>query len=299
MKLSLAGMLFLLIIFVSSSDHPLDSIQQQPAIPPAISPQIPEKITFCDEEVPVQYFDVYESLERELIVNTYFHSQTLMNIKRANRYFPEIVPILRQNNIPEDFKYLAVAESGFSYVVSPAGATGFWQLMENTAKEKGLEINDQVDERYHTEKATLAACKYFKDSYAKYNNWTMVAASYNAGRAGIDRQIERQGVYDYYDLLLFEETARYIFRILAIKLIMENPQEYGFIISESEHYDPIPYHSVSISGNIEDMGAFAKEHGTNYKLLKMFNPWLRDNKLINTKQKTYEIRIPDTRKLSK
>jgi membrane-bound lytic murein transglycosylase D len=261
------------------------------------SPFLPESISFCGEDVPLQYFDVHESLERELIVNMYFHSQTLLSLKRASRYFPAIEPILKKYNIPDDFKYLAIAENGFSYITSPAGAVGFWQILEGTGKEYGLEINEEVDERYHTEKATEVACKFLLDSYRVYNNWTMVAATYNAGRKGIERQVERQGESNYYDLLLNEETARYLFRILAVKAIFENPEIYGFEIPEEERYAPIPHNLITISGPINDMGTFAKEHGTNYKLLKMLNPWLRDIKLSNTMQKEYIIKIPTSRSI--
>jgi membrane-bound lytic murein transglycosylase D len=259
------------------------------------SPYLPESISFCSEVVPLQHFDVLESLERELIVNMYFHSQTLLSLKRASRYFPTIEPILKKNNVPDDFKYLAVAENGFSYITSPAGAVGFWQILEGTGKEYGLEINEEVDERYNLEKATEVACKFFLDSYKIYQNWTMVAASYNAGRKGIERQVDRQGETSYYDLLLNEETARYVFRILAVKAIFENPQAYGFEIPPQERYAPIPHNLITISYPIADMGLFAKEHGTNYKMLKMLNPWLRDTKLSNTLQKEYLIKIPSSR----
>jgi hypothetical protein len=263
------------------------------------SPYIPDNINFCGEPVPIEYFDVYESLERELIINMYFHSQTLLTLKKASRFFPAIEPILDKNNIPEDFKYLAVVESGFSFIVSPAGATGFWQILEATGKEYGLEINDEVDERYHLEKATDAACQFLLDSYKVYTNWTMVAASYNAGRKGIERQIGRQGQTDYYDLLLNEETARYVFRILALKIIFEHPENYGFDVPDEERYKPIPHTLVTVSGSIEDMGDFAKTNQTNYKLLKILNPWLRDTKLTNTSQKEYIIQIPTSRTIDK
>ncbi len=263
------------------------------------SPFVPENISFCNEAVPIQYFDVYESLERELISNMYFHSQTLLSLKRASRYFPEIEPVLKKYNIPDDFKYLAVAENGFSYITSPAGAVGFWQILEGTGKEYGLEINDEVDERYHLEKATGVACKFLLDSYKIYKNWAMVAASYNAGRKGIERQVDRQGETSYYDLLLNEETARYVFRILALKLIFENPPAYGFDLPAEERYAPISHTVITISGPISDMGAFAKEHETNYKLLKTLNPWLRDTKLSNTALKEYIIKIPTSRTIQR
>lgn len=263
---------------------------------PAVSPFIPDKLEFCGEPVPLNNYDVFESLEREMLVNTYYHSQTILFIKKANRYFPVIEPILKENNIPDDFKYLAVAESGLANVVSPAEATGFWQLLKSTAGDYGLEINDEVDERYHLEKSTEAACKFLQDSYKKYENWTLVAGSYNVGRRGIDRQIERQGENVYYNLLFNEETARYIFRILAIKLVLSDPLTYGFDIKQDELYKPISYKVLTINESLPDIGEFAREHKTNYKLLKYLNPWLRDNKLTNSKRKEYTIKIPTSRK---
>ncbi len=181
--------------------------------------KIPENLEFAGERVPVENFDTREALDMELLINTYWHSQTFLNIKKANRYFPVIEKILGENDIPDDFKYLAIVESGLSNAVSPRQAVGFWQLLEATARENGLEVSKEVDERYHLEKSTSAACKFFRESYAKYGNWTMAAASFNAGVRGIDRQIERQKQGNYYDLLLADETARYIFRILALKLV--------------------------------------------------------------------------------
>jgi membrane-bound lytic murein transglycosylase D len=263
---------------------------------PAVSPYIPDKLEFCGEPVPLKNFDVFESLEREMLVNTYYHSQTILFIKKANRYFPIIEPILKENNIPDDFKYLAVAESGLANVVSPAQASGFWQLLESTANDYGLEVNEEVDERYHLEKSTEAACKFLQDSYNMYENWTLVAASYNVGRKGIDRQIDRQGEHDYYNLLFNEETSRYIFRILAIKLVLSDPTTYGFDINPDELYNPISYEELTIDESIPDIGEFAREHGTNYKLLKYSNPWLRENKLTNSRRKEYTIKIPISRK---
>jgi hypothetical protein len=253
---------------------------------------VPEQIAFAGEEVPLGYFDVYEALDRELLSNTFFHSQTIRMIKMANRYFPQIEPILAEEGIPDDFKYLAIAESNLTNAVSPAGAVGFWQLLKGTGHDYGLEINNEVDERYHLEKSTVVACRYIKESYENYQNWTLAAASYNAGRRGIDRQLDRQKETDYYDLLLNEETARYIFRILAFKLIMEDPASYGFHLSAQDMYHPIPYDVVTVDGPVPDFSEFAKAHNTNYKMLKYLNPWLRDNNLTNSQGKTYEIRVP-------
>ncbi len=257
--------------------------------------EIPDTLYFAGELVPVQYFDVREALDRELLSNTYFHSQTIRLIKLAHRYFSDIEPILKRYGVPDDFKYLAVAESGLANVVSPAGAVGFWQIRKGTGQDYGLEINSEVDERYHLEKATEVACKYIIESYERYKTWTMAAASYNTGRRGIDRQIARQKQDDYYELLLNEETARYIFRILAFKLIFEDPASYGFHISEADMYDPYQYKTVVVDSSVNDFADFAALYDTNYKLLKLLNPWLRDTTLTIRSNKTYEIRIPTER----
>jgi hypothetical protein len=254
--------------------------------------QIPDKIDFAGEQVPVNYFDVKEGLERELLVNSYWHSQTLLLIKRANRYLSLIEPILKKNNIPDDFKYLALAESGFANVRSPAGALGFWQFMPTTGKQYGLEINKEIDERYNLEKSTEAACRLLSDSYKDFGNWTMVAASYNCGRAGLNNQIRRQYSKNYYDLLLNDETGRYIYRIIALKLIIGDPAKYGFTLSDNELYQPIPVKSVNVSEPIKDLALFAFRNGTNYKILKLLNPWLLNNFLTNIEKKTYMIKIP-------
>lgn len=253
---------------------------------------IPEKLEFAGEKVPVDQVDVRESLDREILVNTYFQSQTLLYIKRANRYFPEIERLLKKYDIPEDFKYLAVAESGLTQAVSPMKAVGFWQLLEGTAREYGLEVNNEVDERYHIERATEAACKYLKQSYKKYGNWTMAAASYNAGRSGIDRQIHRQRETDYYDLLLNEETARYLYRILSYKLILSNPSDYGFFVGKNDLYPEIPCFEVTIDGRVESFSEFSKRYDISYKILKWLNPWLREEFLTNRNAMNYFVKIP-------
>lgn len=255
--------------------------------------QTPENISFGNELVPLNRWDVQESLDRELLVNTYWQSQTLLFLKRSNRYFPIIEPILKENNVPDDFKYLALIESGFMPTVkSPAGAVGIWQFMSGTAQDYGLEINAEVDERYNIEKSTHAACNYLKDSYRKYGSWTMVAASYNAGRRFIDKQLKMQDAGNYYDLLLGEETGRYVFRILAIKMIMENPEEYGFKFRKTDLYSEIPTRKIKINSAVTDFAVFAKENGVNYKVLKYFNPWLRREFLTNKYKKEYEITLP-------
>ena len=254
---------------------------------------IPDRVSFAGEPVPLDLFDVKEALDRELLSNTYFHSQTIRLIKLANRYFPQIEPVLKKNLVPDDFKYLALAESGLSQAVSPAKAVGFWQLMKGTALEYGLEVGSEVDERYHVAKSTEVACQYLIDSYKKYGNWTMTAASYNAGRRGMDRQIDRQKKENYYDLLLNEEKARYLFRVVAFKLIFEDPSAYGFTISKKDLYPVIPVYPLEVDSTIADYSEFAGAYGCNYKILKYLNPWLRDTKLTNPSHKKYEILLPE------
>jgi len=254
---------------------------------------IPDSVSFAGEPMPLHRFDVRESLDRELLVNSYFHSQTLRLIKLAPRYFSVIEPILEEKGIPDDFKYLAVAESGLNpSAVSPARAIGFWQFMQGTARDYGLEVSNEVDERYHVEKSTYAACDYLLDAYEKYGSWTLVAASYNAGMRGIDRQLERQKADDYYNLLLVTETGRYVFRIAALKLIMKNPAAYNLIVPEEEKYPIIPTKEIEVAGPVLDFADFAHAHDINYKLLKDFNPWLRQAYLTNSLGKTYTIKIP-------
>lgn len=253
---------------------------------------IPENLNFASEKVPIHDFDVRERLDRELLINTYWQSQTLLLHKRANRWFPVIEPILKRNGIPDDFKYLALIESGLTNVISPAGATGFWQLIESTAKNYGLEVSEEVDERYSVEKSTEAACKYLKEAYKEYGNWTLAAASYNMGIGGINKQINRQKVKNYYDLLLNEETARYVFRILAIKEIITNPKNYGFHIRKKDLYPPIPVNYITVDSTINDLADYALEQKVNYKLLKLLNPWLRQASLSNKEKKKYRIAFP-------
>ncbi len=257
-----------------------------------VTPYIPSSLSFCGEEVPMDNYEVKERIEREFIVNSYRHSSTLLYIKRANRWFPIIEKILDKNNIPEDFKFLAVAESGLDNVTSPAGAKGYWQFIKSAGKRYGLEINSEVDERYHLEKATEAACKYFKEGYDKYGSWTLAAASYNRGMNGITKQLNKQKTNNYYNLVLGEETSRYIARIVTLKAIMENPELYGFRIKDEELYPELETYTVKVKSNVTDLADFAKKHGINYKILKMYNPWLRDNLLKNKNNKTYSIKIP-------
>lgn len=254
--------------------------------------KLPEEVTFAGEKMPLEYFDTRESLERELLTSAYRHSSTILIIKRANRYHPVIEKILQKNHIPEDFKYLVAAESEYSNAVSPAGAKGFWQIMQSTGREYGLEINSVVDERYNIEKSTQFACDYFRKSYEKYGNWTLAAASYNSGRSSIDEQINIQRQNNYYDLLLTEETARYIFRVVAYKLIITDPETYGFTIAEDQLYPELRYYEVKVDSAISDFSEFAESYGTNYKLLKYLNPWLRKPYFTPKPGKEYYIKIP-------
>ncbi|MCK9398850.1 MAG: lytic transglycosylase domain-containing protein [Bacteroidales bacterium] len=252
---------------------------------------IPDSATFAGEPVPMDIFYVREQFDRELTVNTYWHSSTILNIKRAARWFPVIVPILAKNGIPEDFKYLAIIESGLLNVVSPSGATGFWQFLEKTGKEYGLTINKEVDERYHVAKATEAACAYLNKSYIKFGNWTLVASSYNAGQGRIDETIDKQQVRSYYHMFLSDETSRFVFRILAIKSIYENPVKYGFKIAPGDLYGPLDVKTLKVKESIDDLPAFAREHKTTYRMLKELNPWLRSDKLT-VRGEEFEIALP-------
>jgi membrane-bound lytic murein transglycosylase D len=254
--------------------------------------KLPGNVTFAGEKMPLENFDTRESLERELLTSAYRHSSTILIIKRANRYLPVIEKILKENNIPDDFKYLAAAESEYSNMISPVGATGFWQIMEATGKEEGMEINSVVDERYDIEKSTQFACRYFRKSYEKYGNWTLAAASYNGGRAAIDEQLKIQKQDNYYDLLLTDETARYIFRAVAYMLVISDPDNYGFAIEKNELYPPLIYYEVKVDTAITDFSEFSEQYGTNYKLLKILNPWLRKPYLTPKQGKTYILKIP-------
>lgn len=253
--------------------------------------EIPVNISFAGEKVPINDFDVKERLDRELLVNTYWQSQTLLLHKRANRWFPIIEPILKQNNVPDDFKYLALAESGLMNVISPSGAVGYWQFLEATAKKYGLEINTEVDERYHVEKSTEAACRYFLEAYNKFGNWTLAASSYNMGITGIEKQIEKQKVNSYYDLFLNDETYRYIFRALALKEIITNPLKYGFLFKKTDLYYSLPTYTIVTDSSISNLIDFAEEYNTNYNILKSLNPWLRQDQLTNPRRKKYALKI--------
>ena len=256
------------------------------------SPVIPESLYFSGERVPLEIYHVFERLDRELMVNMYWQSNILLLMKRANRYFPIIEPILEAYGVPNDMKFLALAESGFTSGVSPAGAAGFWQFLRATGIQQGLEINNEVDERYHLEKATSAAARYLRAKYELFGSWTLAAAAYNTGRGNIARHIRNQEVTDYYQMHLPEETMRYVFRILALKTIFEDPLTYGIMLRAEDLYPPIPVRRVVVDTAITNLFAFAREQGTTYQQLKALNPWLRSNHLPNRTGRRYEISIP-------
>lgn len=296
--------LITVVIFLSSSVTAPMSISPEPSSSTASSASqdvgfsvsgapIPTYMEFAGEAVPLDDWDVRERLDRELLVNTYWHSNTIRLLKLANRYFPTIERILRENGVPEDFKYVALVESGLLNVGSPAGAKGYWQFLKSTGQEYGLIINSEVDERYHIEKSTRAAAKYIKKGQTKFGSYTMSAASFNMGMNGLRKQTVRQKSDSYYDLMLNDETSRYVFRILAFKEIFKNPSAYGFNIPSSELYPPYNYYEVDVNGAIPSMADFASKYGLSYKTLKVLNPWLRDNKLTNSSKKTYKVKIPN------
>jgi len=256
--------------------------------------KMPPAVTFAGEPLPLNDFEVRERLDRELTVNGYWHSNMIQNLKLANRWFPVIEPILKANNIPDDFKYLAIAESGLRNVISPSEAHGYWQFLKATGLQYNLTITAEIDERYDMEKSTLAATKYLNDAYAKFNNWTLAAASYNAGMGAIEGAINYQKQDAYYDLFLKDETSRYIFRAVAYKIIFENNQKYGFFLTPEDLYNPLAYKTVKVNTSIADLAVFANEHGTNYKMLKFYNPWLRSNLLTVKTGASYEIKLPTT-----
>jgi len=290
-------------LFFNSQPAGLNHIEVVPAGSQKIfftAVPLPEKLDFANENVPLENFDVRESLDREMLVVANFHSQELLYLKKTDRYFSLIEPILKKNEIPDDFKYLALAESGFlEKIISPSGAIGIWQFMKDAAIQYGLEVNDEVDERYHIEKSTEAACRYLKHSFEKYRSWTMVAASYNAGITGMNRQIDVQDSKNYYDLLLNEETSRYIYRILALKLVISDPEKYGFKVNNEEKYPRIPFSELKVTGSVKSFTTFARANNINYKLFKQFNPWLRQPYLKNLKGKVYTVKIPEVGKYRK
>ncbi|WP_027138742.1 lytic transglycosylase domain-containing protein [Gaetbulibacter saemankumensis] len=293
--LAFVGLLSLCAIFIYAlQDAPTDENFEKKLINDynVYALQIPDNLNFSGEPLPLNNPDILERMDRELLVNTYWQSNGLLMFKRAKKYFPIIEPILAKYGVPDDFKYLAVIESGLTNAVSPAGARGVWQIMPATARENGLEVNDNVDERYNLEMATEVACKYLLKSKEELGTWTLAAAAYNAGVSGVSRRLAEQNVTDYYDLLLGEETGRYVFRIVALKEILSHPSKYGFNFREKDLYSNVPTYKVKVDTAVTDFTKFAENFGINYKILKLHNPWLREPKLNNKSRKQYEIEIP-------
>ena len=295
-----SGFIIILVIiagiFICALDHQSDPDREYQALfsrhTKIFAPVIPDKAMFAGEIVPLDLLYVREAYEREIIATTFMHSSSLMMFKRAHRWFPVIEPILKKNGIPDDFKFLALAESNLLNSTSPAGAEGYWQIMKATGQKHGLEINEFVDERYHMVKATEAACDYLRTAYSGFRNWTLVAASYNRGMEGIERALEKQLVSNYYDLYLNDETSRYLYRILAIKEIYNHPVKYGFYIRESDLYHPIPCRQITADSPIASLPAFAKQNGVNYRILRELNPWIQSYTLPNKTRKQYTFLIP-------
>ncbi|SHM42570.1 Transglycosylase SLT domain-containing protein [Cyclobacterium lianum] len=283
----------------NSRDHqpPANTNAEIRAAKPADLPKVwifdlPEQPEFAGEKVPMDDPDVYERFEREVYVNAYWESNTLLMMKRAGKFFPFIEQTLKENGIPEDFKYVALIESGLMNVTSPVGAKGFWQFMKGTAGDFGLEVSMDVDERYHFEKSTLAACKYLRSAFGKFGNWTSVAASYNMGIAGITRRKNEQLSPNYYDLYLNEETSRYLFRALALKEIFEHPGKYGFELQQDDLYELPSLREIEIEESIDNLAEWARERDSNYKEVKIYNPWLINKQLNVKKGQTYIIKLP-------
>lgn len=255
--------------------------------------ELPAELSFAGEKVPLEQADVVERLERELYVNAYWESNLILLFKRSKKYLPEIERLLQEQGVPDDFKYLAIAESGLLNASSAAGAKGYWQILEETGKEYGLEITETVDERYHLEQSTLAAAAYLKKAYQKFGDWTAVAASYNMGQSGFSKRQEEQFLRNYYDLYLNEETSRYLFRILAFKLLFENPKAFGYHLQEKDYYSLPEFREIEVTTDLPDLAIWAKEQGSSYKYLKRFNPWLRAQELQVKKGKRYTILLPN------
>jgi len=298
--IALGGVLVLLIVFRLFTFFSSSPNSDDPYLTEFLSNykifavSTPTGIHFCNEPVPLHDRSIRDRLDRELLSNTYYQSNTLLYIKRANRWFPVIEPILEKYGIPDDFKYLPLVESNLTNIISPAGATGYWQLMKATAKSYDLEINEHVDERYDMQLAAEAACKYLKEAYREFNNWTLAAAAYNRGIAGVKRQLKKQKTDNYYDLYLNTETSRYVFRLLAVKEIVSNPSKYGYHFRDKDLYPNISTHVITVDTSITNLAGFARSLDINYRILKLHNPWLKRHNLPNTSGKAYNIIIPDS-----
>lgn len=291
------------IVHCETVQNTVDETSAQESTPEfsrVYNPSIPLNVSFAGKTISLDREDMYEKYDRELTAMAYTHGNTLLTLKRANKYMPVIIPILKANKVPEDLFYLACIESYLNpTAVSPAKAAGIWQFMAGTAKEYGLEVNDYVDERYNIEKATNAACRYLKNALSRYGNWESVAASYNGGMARVTKELESQMQNSAYDLHLADETMRYIFRLLAMKEIMENPGKYGFNLTADQLYYPAEYETVKVNTAVTDWPTWAKEHGISYQLLREHNPWIRAKSLPNKTGKTYEVKIPTKDSLSR
>lgn len=272
---------------VSAAEGELPQIEQVVKVP-----SLPKKLTFAGEDVPLHYFDVKESLQRELMVISYWHASITYIIQLNNRYRDEIIKILKEEGLPEDFYYLCIAESGLQPVVSPASAGGYWQFLTGTAKEYGLVVDAEVDERYNIEKSTRAAASYFKKAKAEFGTWTMAAASFNIGISNVRNRITLQSQQNYYDTQFPEETGRYVFRALAFKILLENPKTFGFQIDKEDLFKPLKFTEVTVKGSVENWSDFAAKYNTNFKILKMYNQWIRSNKLENKQNRSFVVQIP-------
>ncbi len=267
-------------------------VRQYPGEQNITIPALPEKASFAGESMPLEYFDVRESLQREMTIINYWHGSLSYIVQLSGRYQGMIERILKEEGIHPDFFYLCVAESSLQPQISPANARGYWQFLGTTGKEYGLEINSQVDERYNWEKSTRAACRYFKKAYEKFGTWTLAAASYNVGMANVTDRIGYQSIKNYYDMQLPPETARYVYRAVAFKIIMNDLKKYGFNIKEEDKYKPLKYKVVEVKGPVANWSDFAARHNTNFKMIKMYNEWIRSNKLDNKSRKTYKVWVP-------
>lgn len=271
-----------------------------PVISSVYSPRVPEHVKFAGKTISLDHSDMWERLDRELTAMTYTHGNTLLTLKRANRYFPVMAPIIKEEGLPSDIIYLAAIESSLNpRAVSAAKAGGLWQFIPSTAKEYGLEVNNEVDERFDVEKSTRAACRYLKNAYSRYGNWESVAASYNGGMARITNELDAQQASSAYDLWLAEETMRYVYRLLAMKMIMENPSEYGFHLSKDQLYQPLEYKTVQVSGPVDSWADWAVANGSDYKTIREHNPWIRAKSLTNKAGRTYTVRIPTRESMSR